>query len=188
MTSRNARTCFSSALALLIAIVVAACSIDAPTAPQGHIAPAAPAAADDQADNASVGGNHSNVRLFACATPDFGSVTKRVGPAGGLIRIGPHILIIPRGALRESVDITASAPASAHVRVRFSPHGLKLHAPAILVLSYKHCKSLAPRRPKIAHVDDLQDSILELLPSKHIRVRDAVATSLRCFSGYAIAD
>jgi hypothetical protein len=188
MTSRNFRTRLSGALAVLLAIVVAACGVDMPSAPRAPTVPVELLSADDQGDLAGIGGHSSNVRLFACATPDLGSVTQRVGPKGGLVRVGPHILIIPRGALQDAIDITASAPAGPHVRVTFGPQGQEFRTRPILVLSYKHCTSHRPRRPKIAYVDDVQGSILELLPSKHIKSGKAVATSLRHFSGYAIAD
>jgi hypothetical protein len=199
MMSRRLRTRFSTALALLAAIVVAACGIDVPSAPQSPAAGAPSLSAgesevlfgrrsDDDDSDDSRSGNLSNVRLFPCATPAFGSVTQRVGREGGRIEIGPHALIVPRGALRKSVEITASAPASPHVRVTFKPHGLRFRERATLVLSYKHCGSLGPRRPKIAYVDDLQASILEVLRSKHNTSKKSVSTSLRHFSGYAIAD
>jgi hypothetical protein len=199
MTSRRSRNRLSVAPAWLLAVVVAACSMDLPSGPE---APAAAADrlsgleadalferdSDDDDNDSRLGRPSSNIQLFPCATPGFGTVTQRVGPAGGLIRIGPHALIIPRGALRRSVDITASAPASPHVRVTLEPHGLRFRERATLVLSYKHCGSLGPRRPKIVYIDEAQSSILEVLPSKHSTFKKAVSTSLRHFSGYAIAD
>jgi hypothetical protein len=188
MTSRRSPTRFSAALALLVALLAAACRLDLPSAPEGPDSIAQPVPASDGADDSKLGGLYSSPRLFACETPDFGSVTQQVGPTGGRIEIGPHALIIPRGALRRSVEITASAPAGPHVRVTLRPHGLKFRSRVTLVLSYRHCTSVGPRRPKIAHVDELQDSILDLLPSKHSSFKKSVSTSLSHFSGYAIAD
>jgi hypothetical protein len=166
--------------ALLLASLLAACG-DMPTGPRGSVAASAVG---------SLGASRSQqeVALFACETPDFGSVTRRIGPEGGLIGIGPHALLVPPGALATSVDITASAPASPHVRVTFSPHGLEFTRRAVLILSYKHCGPPAPRRPRIAYIDPAEASILELLPSWNNKYKRAVSTTLEHFSGYAIAD
>jgi hypothetical protein len=174
VTSKPLRTGISAAVGLLCALVVAACS-DLPTGPGLE---------SGGGDSVSL----TDARLFACPTPDFGAVTQRVGPEGARIEIGPHVLIIPPGAISDAVDITASAPASAHVRVSLQPHGLQFQYDATLLLSYKHCKPRPQRQPKIAYVDEVGSSILDLLPSKHDRFNKAVAGSLGHFSGYAIAD
>lgn len=173
MRSTRVRTQISAALGLLCALLVA-CSGDMPSGPRTETG-------DGQAVSTA------NAQLFACETADFGSVTQRVGPEGGRIEIGPHVLIIPSGAVSNPVDITASAPASLHVGVSLAPHGLEFQDDATLILSYKHCKSL-PRQPKVAYVDDAQSSILDVLPSKHDKLRKAVTASLGHFSGYAIAE
>jgi hypothetical protein len=131
-------------------------------------------------------GTLSNLRLYDCATPAFGVVTQTVGPLGGVIRVGPHSLVIPPGALDRPVAITASAPEGQHVTVDFAPEGLRFRYPAVLSLSYAHCDH-RPLLPRVVYIDDLL-SILELLPSLDDLSSEAVTTKLRHFSGYAIAD
>jgi hypothetical protein len=128
----------------------------------------------------------SNLTLYKCSTPAFGTVTQKIGPAGGVIRVGPHSLSIPEGALDRTVQITASTRAADHVGIDFQPEGLRFERPATLRLSYAHCDR-HPLLPKIVYVDDLL-SILELLPSLNDLGNDRVTARLRHFSGYAIAD
>lgn len=131
-------------------------------------------------------GSLLNLTVFRCETPSYGSVTQTVGRYGGAIKIGPHSLYIPAGALSGPVAITATASAGSQVKVDFQPHGLRFEEPAILTLSYAHCSS-SPSRPKIVYVNDLL-SILELLPSLNDTYRERVIGRIDHFSGYAFAD
>lgn len=127
-----------------------------------------------------------NLSVFRCETPAFGTTTQTVGRGGGIIKVGPHSLYIPPGALDRSVSITATANAGPHVKVDFQPEGLRFSRPAVLTLSYAHCAN-RPLRPKVVYVDDLL-SILELLPSLSDASRERVSAKLDHFSGYALAD
>jgi hypothetical protein len=131
-------------------------------------------------------GTLSNLTLYKCSTPSFGSVTQNVGPAGGIIKVGPHSLVVPPGALDRTVAITASTSAGQHVKVDFQPEDLRFKYRAVLTLSYAHCAN-RPLLPKVVYVDNLL-SILELLPSLDDRSSDRVTARLRHFSGYALAD
>jgi hypothetical protein len=196
----RARAPFAALLGAL-AVTLAACTADfAPSAPKAPelIVQAQPSNLlgivggddrDSDSDGGLLGGLLSNLSLFSCDSPDFGSVSKAIGPAGGVIQVGPHSLTIPRGALSKTVTITATARAGKHVKVDFAPHGLRFSSRATLKLSYAHCN----RRPlvaKVVYVDDdgglLQ--ILELLPALLDLSGDRVTTRIRHFSGYAIAD
>jgi hypothetical protein len=183
-----------AALIGALAFGLTACSSDVvPSAPR---APDASAAVDTQPPEAldllgiDVGGTLtgllSNLTLYNCSTPSFGSVTQTVGPAGGVIQVGPHSLVIPAGALDRPVAITASTSAANHVRVDFQPERLRFARAATLRLSYAHCPA-APLLPKVVYVDNLL-SILELLPSLNDLGGKRVTAKLRHFSGYAIAD
>jgi len=182
-----------AALIGALAFGLTACSSDvAPAAPRAPhrsagIDSPGPQALDLLVDpGGTLAGFLSNLTLYTCSTPSFGSVTQSVGPAGGTIKVGPHSLVIPPGALDRTVAITASTSAASHVRVDFRPEGLRFATPATLRLSYAHCPG-APRLPKVVYVDDLL-SILELLPSLNDLGNERVAARLRHFSGYAIAD
>ena len=188
--------------ALLGVLALAACTADfAPSAPKApEIAvPAQPSNllgllggdsdSDSDSDGGLLGGLLSNLSLFSCDSPDFGSVSKSIGPAGGVIVVGPHSLTIPRGALSKTVTITATARAGEHVRVDFEPHGLRFSSRATLKLSYAHC-GRRPLLPRVAYVGDSGGllRILELLPALLDGSSDRVNARIRHFSGYAIAD
>jgi hypothetical protein len=197
----RARAPFAALLGV-VALGLAACTADfAPTAPKAPelAAPAQPSNllgllggdrdSDSDSDGGLLGGLLSNLSLFSCDTPDFGSVSKSIGPAGGVIAVGPHSLAVPRGALSNTVTITATARAGKHVRVDFEPHGLRFTYRATLKLSYAHCDR-RPFLPSVVYVAGADDTlqILELVPSLLELSSDRVTARIRHFSGYAIAD
>jgi hypothetical protein len=130
-----------------------------------------------------------NLSLYRCDSPDFGSVSKSIGPAGGVIQIGPHSLSVPAGALSEPVTITATARGGKYVKVDFEPHELRFESRVLLRLSYAHCDT-RPLLPKVVYVDGEGDllSIVELLPTLNDLFNERVTARLRHFSGYAIAE
>src|SRR3989449_2174950 len=77
--------------------------------------------------------------LLGCTPMPTATATQTVGPAGGVIRIGPHALSIPAGALNTPVTITATAPSD-NVNPRpFHPQGLLFQRAATLTTSYANC-------------------------------------------------
>jgi hypothetical protein len=177
----------SAAFAALIgafALSLAACSAD--------VVPSAPRAPDVIAsqpagDLLGLGGTISSLTLYNCPTGGFGSVSKRIGPPGGTIEVGPHSLVIPAGALTSFETITATAPAGDYVKVDFEPEGLRFSKPAVLALSYSHCSGQPPLLPKVVYLDDLLQ-ILEVLDAVRDPSSKSVTAKIRHFSGYAIAD
>ena len=166
-----------------------ACTADvAPSAPRAPDVPAVSQPSDLLGIDlgGTLTGVLSNLTLYKCSTPGFGSVTQNVGPAGGVIKVGPHSLVIPAGALDRTVAITASTKASDHVQVDFQPEGLRFAAVATLRLSYAHCDR-APLLPKVVYLNNLL-SILEVLPALNDLGSERVTAKIRHFSGYAIAD
>src|SRR5213595_2681433 len=67
--------------------------------------------------------------LLACSQT-YDSVTQVVGPAGGFIVVGSHILWVDTMALADTVRITAVAPADTMRSVRFQPDGLQFRTTA----------------------------------------------------------
>jgi hypothetical protein len=195
----RARAPFAALLGAL-ALALAACTTDfAPSAPKSP-ALAVPSEPNNLlgilgGDNTDSQGDGlldaliSNLSLYRCDSPDFGSVTKSIGPAGGIIQVGPHSLSVPAGALAAPVAITATARPGKYVKVDLEPHGLRFASRVTLRLSYAHCAD-RPRFPKVVYVDVLDDllSILEIVPSLNDYYNDRVTARLRHFSGYAIAD
>jgi hypothetical protein len=112
-----------------------------------------------------------------------------IGADGGTLVIGPHKLVIPAGALPDTVTITADAPSDTVNSIRFEPQGLVFAAghQAQLTLSYANCPLVAQLLPKrIAYTTDLL-SILELLVSVDNVLLRRVSADIGHFSRYAIA-
>ncbi len=64
-------------------------------------------------------------RLLLCMPSAYDSVTQVVGPAGGVLVAGGHVLVVDSLALSSPVSITMVAPSQLVNVVRFRPEGLK---------------------------------------------------------------
>jgi hypothetical protein len=126
-----------------------------------------------------------DLRLLSCTTQPQVRRTQVVGAKGGTILIGTHRLVIPAGALKQDVTITAEQVPGRVNSVRFLPEGLKFDRPATLSLSYANCSRLLLLK-RVVYVDELL-RILELLPSLDNRDDRTVTGSIRHFSRYAVA-
>ena len=135
--------------------------------------------------------------LAVCRPLPYDSVTQTIGPAGGEIEVGRNWLIVPRGALRASVSITAVAPSDTVALIRFRPEGLRFQATALLVATYDNCRVPKSVTPRIALVTNLF-SVVEflapgdsLLPPRFEREHKGghrrVVGQLHHFSNYAVA-
>ena len=134
-----------------------------------------------------IGGLPGPTGLLRCQPLPYDSSTQTIGPDGGTIRVGPHSLVIPAGALPFPTVITAVVVSGPVTAVRFEPQGLQFEQTADLTMSYAHCNlfaSLAPKR--IAYTTDGLD-ILDYLVSVDDLVAQQVTAELHHFSEYAIA-
>jgi len=97
--------------------------------------------------------------LIPCSQ-SYDSVTKLIGPAGGSLSVGVHILYVDALALSHTVSITAVAPVGTVRWVRFQPEGLVFQTNpndgwgAILYTSYKDCGVPTSDTLRIAQVSD----------------------------------
>ena len=135
-----------------------------------------------------VGDLLSGVGLLKCTPLPYASASKVIGPAGGSLQVGPHVLRIPAGALSQSVTIRAEAPSDVVNSVRLYPEGLQFGgAGASLTMSYANCNLLGRTLPKrIAYTSEgLQ--ILSYLLSLDNLLQKSVTGQLRHFSRYAVA-
>src|SRR5207245_1410023 len=67
-----------------------------------------------------IGGLLQATGLLQCTAMPTATATQTVGPAGGVINVGPHRLSIPAGALGAPVTITATAPSDNVNRIQFT--------------------------------------------------------------------
>jgi hypothetical protein len=189
----NLRTLTKLVCPMLVA-VLASCSPDAPTQPQ---APQASASLVDGlvgtvdavvgTAGGAIGGTIGSVApaLLVCPTANSYTSTKVIGPAGGVIKVGPHTFTVPTGALTTNVKITASAPAGSYVKVDFQPEGLRFAKSTQLTLSYRECGFVEGLLLRVAYVDE--GRILELVGSSNSILSQTVTGKVDHFSGYAIA-
>jgi hypothetical protein len=128
-----------------------------------------------------------NLGLLSCTPMQQYSATQTIGPAGGVMHVGPHTFIVPPGALHSDVTITAVAPHDNVNRVEFSPEGLTFAQPAALTMSYANCNLLGILLPKhIAYVDHDLNILYYLLSLDNIFSKQ-VTGQVNHFSEYALA-
>jgi hypothetical protein len=141
-------------------------------------------------------GEQSEDSLAVCRRLPYDSVTQTVGPQGGAIEVGRNWLVVPRGALREPVSITAVAPSDTLALVRFRPEGLRFQATALLVAAYDNCRVPKGATPRIAlvtdawHVIEFLASGESMLPQRFVKKGKGhrrIVGQLNHFSNYAVA-
>lgn len=126
---------------------------------------------------------------LSCAAPTALPVSKRIGPAGGVITIGAHKLSIPAGALDSTVTITASLPGANAAMVDFQPHGLHFNVPVEITLSYAGCQIPANSYFNVVYSDASSPNnvILDGMPSNDRRTLSQIVALTDHFSGYIVA-
>jgi hypothetical protein len=148
----------------LIAFAAASCGDNLPTA-------ASPAA---EPTPLLVGDLLGGLGLLRCTPLPAASASKVIGTAGGSIQVGPHVLVIPPGALTQSVTIRAEAPSDYVNSVRLYPEGLR-------------CNLLGRLLPKrIAYTTEGLNILSYLLSIDNI-FKKSVTGRLEHFSRYAVA-
>lgn len=173
----------SRLLAVLLAVSAAiSCGLDK--------APTAPPAPTPQADllGGVLGGVTNLVgSLLTCSPLPFDADSARIGPNGGTLSMGPHSLVIPKGALTSTVWIKGEVIHDDVNSVRFSPEGLRFNKQATLVMSYRNCSLtgglLTPKR--IAYTKE-NLKIIEWVPSTDNLLMRTVTGRLDHFSRYAV--
>src|SRR2546425_598985 len=126
--------------------------------------------------------------LLQCSELPYASATQTIGSAGGTIRVGPHTLTVPAGALFSPVAIMGELVTGHGVNaVRFQPEGLRFQRSAYLTLSYANCNLLGRLLPKrVAQVSDGLDILSYLLSIDNL-LGKAVTGRVDHFSNYAVA-
>jgi hypothetical protein len=120
-----------------------------------------------------------------CSPQPSASAKARIGPDGGSLRAGDHVLIVPAGALKAATWITMQAPSGEINRVVFGPEGLTFHRkyPARLVMSYQDCMVNPGAEQQIVQVNESL-SIIETPPSENDPLTETVGAKLSHFSDY----
>ncbi len=107
-------------LGLVLALGVGCSTGEAPMEPSTSPAAGAPS-------ELIIGGDFlkqvTDLRLLSCSTQPYARTTQVVGPLGGIVIVGTHRLVIPAGALQQSITITAEQVPGRVNSVRFLPKG-----------------------------------------------------------------
>lgn len=125
--------------------------------------------------------------LLVCHLQPYAFTRQVVGPAGGTLHVGKHLLVIPAGALAQATVITGEAPADFVSSARFKPEGLHFLRAATLTLDYSTCPAARLQLLKrVAYTTDGLD-ILSYLLSRDDLLHMRVSADLQHFSRYAVA-
>jgi hypothetical protein len=130
------------------------------------------------------------IELMKCSALAPAWAFQVIGPAGGSIRVGPHTLRIPEGALATVEWILADLrdEDDGYNAVTFYPHGLKFRTPAHLTMSFANCdREDTSRLPYVQVVYMHAGKIVESQPSVRDLEVQTVTGDITHFSNYAIA-
>jgi hypothetical protein len=123
--------------------------------------------------------------LLSCSEQSYQLNYATIGPWGGSIRVGNHLLVIPRGALSSYVRIKAEQMPGSTNSVRFSPEGLKFNKAATLTLSYENCSNVDLPKAVVYTTEDFE--LIEILLSVDFFRWMKVTAPIDHFSRYAVA-
>ncbi len=107
------------------------------------------------------------------------------GPSGGTLEFGDSRLIIPGGALHDTVTITATVMDATTSRVELQPHGLQFAKPAGLQLGTQDCILSNEQYPSIVYLSP-SGEVLETIQAVYDPHWHTVASPINHFSGYAM--
>jgi hypothetical protein len=181
------------ALALFVAVAAIACnggdiaSIDSP-----RVAASAAPASQDRSDSRGrqprglAFGWSSNPAPVSCNPHGSHTNSGLFGPNGGILIVGSSALVIPGGALHDTVTISGTIPAGTASTIEFQPHGLQFFKPVGLVLNGNGCSIPDGVVPDVVYLSD-EGAVLEVITALYDPHWKTVAAPIQHFSGYAIA-
>jgi hypothetical protein len=125
---------------------------------------------------------------LVCSVDRSYTASKKIGPWGGTLRVGPHTLTVPAGALSADTWITATAPRGSYAQVQFQPHGLTFKRDVTLSISYEQCGLLNRSNPPVIVYADDKLNILEVLRSTIDTRNETITGKTDHFSSYILAE
>lgn len=174
---------FSTLLALTTLAMAVGCAGSDATAPS-RFGSAARASDKGASQPGVVGSPHIIANgqggLQGCTPRDPQVGSAFVGPSGGELVVGSNRLIIPAGALTDTVTISGTSPADGVIY--FEPHGLQFKKSAGLILDTSSCTDV----PDVVYINEigvLSDPILAIYSTWW----HTIAAPIDHFSGYAVA-
>lgn len=123
--------------------------------------------------------------LLLCSPQPYAVTTSTIGPDGGMIAVGTHVLVIPKNALSSKTTIKAEQMRGTTNSLRFSPEGLRFQKPAVLTMTYHNCALVLLQKKIVFTSEKLK--ILEVLTSLDLFKNKTVSAPIDHFSRYAVA-
>jgi len=175
-------------LLALATVLHVGCSQDGGLSPVGPEKIVAPPSA--LITTAGDGDDDDDSELLSAATrdpDDEGITTALIGPLGGVVMHGDHRVIIPAGALSQTVEISFSVPDSDTLMFDLAPHGTQFNVPIILEFEYDNA-DLAGVNESALQVGYYNDSTgaWDSMPTTVDTVNDVIIGQTTHFSRYAI--
>jgi hypothetical protein len=126
-----------------------------------------------------------------CTPQPADSSSARIGPSGGTLRAGRHMLRIPAGALRRSVLISMTVPSDTLNFVVFGPEGLTFDPDnqPTLTMSYRNCSVNKPGQAglEIVYTNDALTAVLDSTETIAAdTLNNTVGGRLKHFSKYVL--
>jgi hypothetical protein len=123
-------------------------------------------------------------RLVACERRAAVADSAQIGPSGGTLRVGANELVVPPGALMETVMLRGEVPDDTVASIRLFPDGLVFRKPAGLALDTEGCADPGGAA-KILFLDDA-GNVLEEIDAYYSPRWKRVAAPINHFSRYAL--
>ncbi len=126
-------------------------------------------------------GNGAGLKGCTPRDPQYGTAT--VGPSGGELDIGPHRLVVPPGALQQTVEISGTVVEDAATpTIDLEPHGLQFKKPAGLILDASNCTDV----PDVVYINEI-GVVSDPIAAVYSNWWHTIAAPIDHFSGYAVA-
>lgn len=175
----------------LLAATLACGVLQACAGDSASLSPLAPSSASSHRGGDDVGNDSDDDsdRKFIpakCETRRTARAFGVFGPQGGTLLFGTSRLIIPAGALRDTVTISATIPDSDNSRVEFRPSGLRFAKAAGLLLDTSGCSLDGKLAPDVVYLSE-SGAVLETITATYSPRWKTIAAAIWHFSGYAIA-
>jgi hypothetical protein len=173
---------FSTLAAVAIVVGALACAGSEATAPSRF---GARASLDRSGPPGSVGAPriiaNGQGGLLGCTPRDAQYGTAAIGPSGGELDVGPNRLIIPPGALTETVQISGTTPDDGTPAIFFEPHGLQFNKSAGLIMDVTNCLDVPP----VIYINEI-GVLSDPIPAVYSTWWHTVAAPIDHFSGYLV--
>ncbi|HEX6938225.1 MAG TPA: hypothetical protein VF158_02345 [Longimicrobiales bacterium] len=131
--------------------------------------------------------------LVVCPVGETRSASAIIGRRGGTVELDGHRVTLPRGAVDRPTMITLTAPASQYLEIDLTANGqehFEFNVPVTVTISYARCHQRHLRRELLDawEIDPDTKAMVESMPSRDKKGRQAVVFKTRHFSTFAIAD